>query len=237
MELLTKGAEELNLFLDDEQIERFQGYYRELVSWNQRVNLTAIVDYREAQVKHFLDSLTVSLVIPENVKAYGRVLDIGSGGGFPGVSLKVAFPGIHLTLLDSVAKKATFLEHLVKSLGLIDVEVYAGRAEDLALNPLLRESFDVVVSRGVAPMRILMELTLPYCRVGGMVVTLKKGEISPEVVASLHAIEVLGGEIRGTKSVDVEGLRDGRVLVIVDKVKPTPNKFPRRPGLPAKHPL
>ena len=237
MELLIKGADELDLRLDDEQIERFGAYYRDLVSWNQRMNLTAIVDYREAQVKHFLDSLTVSLVIPEDVKAYGRVLDIGSGGGFPGVSLKVAFPGIHLTLLDSVGKKATFLEHLVETLGLTHVDVYAGRAEDLALNTCLRECFDVVVSRGVAPMRILMELSLPYCRVGGIVVTMKKGEISSEVAASLHAMEVLGGCIRETRSVDVEGLRDGRVLVVVDKLKPTPNKFPRRPGLPAKHPL
>ncbi|MCE2464215.1 MAG: class I SAM-dependent methyltransferase, partial [Dehalococcoidia bacterium] len=120
---------------------------------------------------------------------------------------------------------------------LTDVEVHTGRAEDLALDPGLRESFDVVVSRGIASMRILMELTLPYCRVGGMVVTLKKGEIASEVVSSLHAMEVLGGRIRESRGVDIEGLRDGRVLVVVDKVKNTPSKFPRRPGLPRKHPL
>ena len=237
MELLIKYATELNLRLSPEQIETFQDYYRELMSWNQRMNLTAIVDYREAQLKHFLDSLTTSLVLSNSAKAHGRVMDIGSGGGFPGMPLKVAFPGIHLILLDSVAKKTSFLKYLVKALGLRDVEVYTGRAEDLALNPELRESFDVVVSRGVASMRVLMELTLPYCRVGGIVVTQKKGEIGSEVVGSLHAMEILGGRIRETRGVDVEGLRDGRALVVVDKVKPTPTKFPRRPGLPAKHPL
>ena len=243
MELLVKGASELDVCLDSEQIERFQAYYLELISWNQRMNLTAIVDYQEAQLKHFLDSLTVSLVLSDRVKAHGRVVDIGSGGGFPGIPLKVAFPGIHLTLMDSVGKKTAFLEHLVSVLGLTEVEVYTGRAENLALNrqgqesPQLRESFDVAVSRGVASMRILMELTLPYCRMGGNVVTFKKGEIGSEVIESLHAMEVLGGRIRETRGIDVEGLRDGRALVVVDKIRPTPDKFPRRPGLPAKHPL
>ena len=237
MELLIEGAKELNIHLTPEQIERFEEYYRELISWNQRMNLTAIVDYREAQVKHFLDSLTTALIIPDRLKASGRVVDIGPGGGFPGIPLKVAFPGIHLTLLESTAKKTAFLKHLVNVLELTDVQVYTGRAEDLALDPQLREKFDVVVSRGVAPMRILMEFTLPYCRAGGIVVTLKKGELDSEVAASLHAMEVLGGRIGETKGVDVEGLRDGRALVVVDKIKPTPAKFPRRPGLPLKHPL
>ena len=237
MELLETGARELDIRLTPGQIERFRCYYRELTSWNQRMNLTAIVDYEEAQVKHFVDSLTTALVLPPVVKSHGKVLDIGAGGGFPGVPLKLAFPGIQLTLLESVAKKTSFLAHLVDVLGLTDVEVYTGRAEDLALKPQLREGFDVVVSRGVALMRLLMEFTLPYCRVGGMVVTHKKGEIDPEVAASLHAMEVLGGRLRGIQAVEVEGLRDDRALVIVDKVKPTPAKFPRRPGLPAKHPL
>ena len=237
MELLVKGARELDLDLSDEQIELFQVFYQELVSWNQRMNLTAIVDFREAQVKHFLDSLTTSLVLPERVRAGGRLADIGSGGGFPGVPLKLAFPGMHLSVLDSVGKKTTFLKHLVTVLELTDVEVYTGRAEDLAMDPHLRESFDAVVSRGVASMRILMESTLPYTKLGGIVVTLKKGQIDREVASSLHAIEVLGGQLRETSGVDVEGLRDGRVLVVVEKVKPTPAKFPRRPGLPAKHPL
>ncbi len=237
MDLLLKGVAGLNLRLTPEQIEKFEEYYAELKSWNRRMNLTAIVNYEETQLKHFLDSLTASLVISDRVKAQGRVMDIGSGGGFPGIPLKVAFPGMHLALLDSVAKKTAFLTHLVKALGLDEVEVYTGRSENLAINPDLRESFDVVLSRGVAPMRVLMEFTLPFCRVGGNVITHKKGDLSSEVVASLHAMEVLGGRIRETRGVDLEGLRDDRSLVVVDKVKPTPAKFPRRPGLPAKHPL
>ena len=164
-------------------------------------------------------------------------MDVGSGGGFPGVPLKLVYPGIHLSLLDSVGKKTSFLRHLVDTLGLEDVEVHTGRAEDLALKPELRESLDVVVSRGVAYMRVLMELTLPFCRVGGSVVTLKKGKIAEEVADSIHAMEVLGGGVRETRGVTVGGLDDGRALVVVDKVKPTPAKFPRRPGLPTKHPL
>ena len=237
MEILLKGAEVLNIGLCPDQVERFEAHYRELVAWNRRTNLTAIVDYEEAQLKHFLDSLTTALVIPEPIKEHGRLIDVGSGGGFPGIPMKVAFPGMHLTMLDSVGKKTAFLDHLVVALGLTDSQVCTGRAEDLAMNGQLRETYDVVVSRGVAPMRVLMEITLPYCRIGGMVVTLKKGEIAPEIAASLHAMEVLGGRMRETKRVDVEGLRDERALVVVEKVKPTPSKFPRRPGLPVKHPL
>ncbi len=237
MELLVQGARELDILLSPEQTGTFQSYYEELVSWNQRMNLTAIVEYREVQVKHFLDSLTTVSVLPREVTARGRIIDIGSGGGFPGLPIKVAFPGTRLTLLDSVGKKTAFLAHLVDVLGLEKVEVCTGRAEDAALRPQLREGFDVVTSRGVAPMRVLMELTLPYCRVGGLVVTMKKGELEREVEDSLHAIDVLGGALREISNVEVEGLRDGRVLVVVEKVKPTPIKFPRRPGLPAKRPI
>ena len=237
MELLVQRASELGLQLTPKQVESFRCYFRELMSWNRRMNLTAIVDCREAQLKHFVDSLTVSMVLPEGFNASGSMVDVGTGGGFPGVPLKLVFPNIHLTLLESVAKKTSFLNHLVATMGLEDVEVRTGRAEDLALVPELREKFEVVVSRGVAPMRILMEITLPYCQVGGIVVTLKKGDIAAEIAASLHAMEVLGGRIRETRGVYLEGLRDERVLVVVDKVKPTPPKFPRRPGQPAKHPL
>ena len=237
MELLVKGAAELGLCLTPGQVESFRVYHRELVAWNRRMNLTAIVDSEEAQVRHFVDSLTVARVLTGPVRDHGRMLDVGAGAGFPGLPLKLVFPGMHLSMLDSVGKKTSFLEHMVETLQLEGVDIHNGRAEDLALRPELRESFDVVVSRGVARMRVLMEYTLPYCRVGGIVVTLKKGGIEPEVSDALHAMDVLAGRIREMHGVTVDGLDDGRTLVVVDKVKPTPAKFPRRPGMPAKRPL
>ena len=166
------------------------------------------------------------------------LLDIGAGAGFPGVPLKIVFPQLKLMLVDSVGKKTGFMKHLGRrSWELEDVEVHTGRAEDLAFHSTARESFDVVVTRGVAVMRVLMELTLPFCRTGGTVMTWKKGELEPEISASLHAMEVLGGRLREVAAVNAEGLRDGRVIVLVDKLKASPAKFPRRPGLPQKRPL
>ncbi len=238
MDLLRKGVSQLGFSLTSEQENRFRCYHQELMTWNQKMNLTSIVEHDEVQVKHFLDSLTPSLVLNSHLSDGGSLLDVGAGGGFPGIPLKILYPEVHLTLLESVGKKCTFLEHIISVLDLDNTHIHTGRAEDAALKPHLRESFDMVVSRGVAPMRILMELTVPYCKQGGKTVVLKKGEIQPEVNSSIHAMEVLGaklGNIRSIKGVD--GLEDDRVLVVVDKTGPTPAKFPRRPGMPQKHPL
>ena len=237
METLVDGARELGLNFSPDQIDKFNNHYTELISWNKRINLTTIVDCQEAQLKHFLDSLTAVKVLSEDVRAGGRVLDLGSGAGFPGVPLKIACPGIRLTLTDSVGKKTAFLQHLVSVLELADVQVYTGRAEDLAHDSQLRESFDLVLSRGVAPMRVLAEYTLPFCRVGGVAVTFKKGNIILELEASARAIDLLGGGLIENRPVLVSGLENDRSLVLVDKLSPTPIKFPRRPGIPAKHPL
>ena len=232
--LLRRGLEELGFSLTPRQLEQFEVYYHELMDWNSRMNLTAVKDYEGVQVRHFLDSLTAGPYLGEGTES---LLDIGAGAGFPGVPLKIAFPQLKLTLVDSVGKKTGFLRHVVEELGLEDVEVHTGRAEDLACHPTARESFDVVVTRGVAVMQVLMELTLPFCRTGGMVMTWKKGDLEPEIAASLHAMEVLGGRLREVVVVNAEGLRDGRVIVLVDKVKASPAKYPRRPGLPQKRPL
>ena len=232
--LLRRGLEDLGLSLAPRQLDQFEAYYRELMAWNQRMNLTAVKDYEGVQVRHFLDSLTAAPYLGEETES---LLDVGAGAGFPGVPLKIAFPWLRLMLVDSVGKKTGFLKHLAGELGLEDVEVHTGRAEDLAFHADARESFDVVVTRGVAVMRVLMELTLPFCRAGGVGLTWKKGELEPEIAASLHAMEVLGGRLREVAAVDAEGLRDGRVIVVVDKVKASPEKFPRRPGLPRKRPL
>ena len=237
MDLLISGAAELGLHLTDHQVKRFHRYYQELISWNQQLNLTTIVAYPEVQTKHFLDSLTASLVLPADIKEAGRIIDIGAGAGFPGLPLKIAYPGLHLALLESVGKKSAFLAHLVDILELSRVEVHTGRAETLAFDPSLRESFDVVLARAVGPLPSLAELTLPFCRLGGVAVAFKKGKVEQEVQASLSALAILGGHLKERKSVEVKGLKDGRLLVVVEKVKPTPEQYPRRPGMPRKRPL
>ncbi len=238
MDLLRRGASQLGLTLTPKQEGQFEGFYQELAAWNLKMNLTAIVEYEDVQVRHFLDSLTPSLAVGDRLSRGGALLDVGAGGGFPGIPLKIMYPEVKLTLLESVAKKCTFLQHIISDLELDNTDIHIGRAEDGAISPILREAFDVVVSRGVAPMRILTELTLPYCRQGGTTAVLKKGAIEPEVSSSLHAMKVLGGELRQVVPVEgIDGLEDDRVLVVVDKVRPTPAKYPRRPGLPRKHPL
>ena len=236
MAILARGAIELGVELSPRQLEQFETYYRELADWNQRVNLTAIVEYEEVQVRHFLDSLTVLKALPDGPPTSLRIVDVGAGAGFPGLPLKLAFPEIHLVLVESVGKKARFLEHLVDVLGLSGVEVLAKRAEELAHRAELRESSDLAVSRGVARLATLLEYCLPFCRLGGRTVLLKRG-IEQELVGASHALEALGGHPAGVFPVRVTGLTDGRVVLVVDKVNATPDQYPRRPGMPAKRPL
>ena len=237
MAILALGAAELGLHLTDHQLDQFEVYYRELADWNQRVNLTAIIEYSEVQVKHFLDSLTACLALPGGLAPGAAVVEVGAGPGLPGLALKLVFPDSRLALVESVAKKTAFLRHLVQVLGLDQVEVYTGRAEDLARQPELRERFDLALARGLAKMPALLEYTLPFCRVGGRVVAWKHGGIDQELAASARALDTLGGRLTGVLPVGVTGLTDNRVLVVVDKVKPTPAAYPRRAGVPAKQPL
>jgi 16S rRNA (guanine527-N7)-methyltransferase len=237
MELLARGAGELGITLTAHQLAQFEVYYQELARWNQRMNLTAIIQYPEVQVKHFLDSLTAWLAVPGGLAPHTRVIDVGAGAGFPGLPLKLAFPDIHLALAESVGKKAAFLRHLVETLALSEVAVYPGRAEELGQQSDLRESFDLAVSRGLAKLPTLLEYTLPFCRRGGLVVTFKHGDVQPELASAAGALATLGGRLAGVYPVQVSGLTDNRVVVAVEKVAATPAKYPRRPGLPAKRPL
>jgi 16S rRNA (guanine527-N7)-methyltransferase len=235
MDKLIAGAARMGMGLTPEQVSSFEIYYAEMVDWNRRVNLTSVVDYDEVQMKHFLDSLTaVPLVGDES----SRVIDIGSGAGFPGVPLKIACPGIELTLVESVNKKAVFLRHLVGRLALVGVEVAAGRAETLAHDSRYRERYDIALSRGVANLSTLAELALPFCAVGGRFIAMKKGDIGDEVASSERAIEMLGGKLAEVRPVELDEFEgDKRSLVIIDKLVPTPDNYPRRPGIPRKRPL
>jgi len=238
MEILNRGAQKLGLHLNPGQLEQFHTYYQELLDWNQRVNLTAITDYEEVQIKHFLDSLTVVLAWqPQTGNATPYLIDVGTGAGMPGLPLKVLFPDIKLVLLDATAKKAAFLHHLKQKLELHDVEIVIGRAEEVARLSQYREGFDIVLSRAVAPLPTLVELTLPFCTTGGSLIAQKKGGIDSEISRATRAIGILGGKLREVKEVDLEEFTDERWLIIVDKVSPTPEHYPRRPGVPAKRPL
>lgn len=237
METLAQGACEAGVLLTGEQLDQFETYYQELARWNRRVNLTSIIGYQEVQTGHFLDSLTVWLAAPVSLSHGSQVVDVGAGGGFPGIPLKLAFPGIHLLLLESARKKAAFLEHLVSILGLDEVEVLNGRAEDLAHRPELRESFDLALARGLARLPVLLEYSLPFCRMGGKTVAHKHGGLDEELKSASRALETLGGRLCPQIPVQVTGLMDNRVLVVVEKVAATPAMYPRRVGVPAKRPL
>ena len=238
MKKLESGAEKLGLSLTQEQLEQFNIYYQELLEWNRRMNLTSITDYEEAQVKHFLDSLTVTLALnPPVVSENLHIIDIGTGAGMPGLPLKIMFPDVRLVLLEATAKKATFLHHIKDKLGLENVEIMVGRAEEVAHLDEYRENFDVALSRAVAPLATLIELTLPFCAVGGSFIAQKKGEIETEVSQADRAISLLGGNLREVKKITLEELADERYLIIIDKVLATPHQYPRRPGMPAKKPI
>jgi len=238
MEKLNAGAQKLGPYLSPKQLEQFSIYYQELVDWNRRVNLTTITGYEEVQVGHFLDSLTVTLAmkLPAGVGSFG-IIDVGSGAGLPGIPVKILLLDVKLVLLEATAKKANFLRHLIAKLVLDNVEVVVGRAEEVAHDAQFRERFELVLSRAVAPLPTLAELTLPFCAVGGSFVAQKKGAIDLEVSKASRAITMLGGNLREVKGVDLEEFSDKRWLIVVDKVMPTLQQYPRRPGIPAKRPI
>ena len=238
MNKLSSGAKKLGLNLNSKQLEQFTIYYHELVEWNKRINLTAITDYEEVQIKHFLDALTVTLAWRPPVGGTElHLIDVGTGAGLPGIPLKIVFPALRLALLDATTKKAAFLRHLVSKLELDNVDIIVGRAEEVAHQTQCRERFDLVLSRAVAPLPALVELTLPFCAIGGRFIAQKKGDIAVELSQAGGAIKLLGGEVREIKRIDLEEFDDKRQLIVIDKISPTPRQYPRRPGVPMKRPL
>lgn len=237
MQRLTDGAAALGTDLSPDQIAQFELYRDELLAWNRTMNLTAITAPDEVATKLFLDSLTVFLALPQGLTPATRLVDVGTGAGIPGIPLKIVCPDLPLTLVEATRKKARFLEHLVERLKLSRVQIVVARAEDTAHVAEHREAYQVVTARALARLPITVELTLPFCAVGGVVVVPAKGDFGPDVERASGAVERLGGHIRECRPVAVPWLNDGRALVIIDKVSPSPEAFPRRAGVPAKRPL
>ena len=225
----------IGLQLNRAQLAALDTYERELLSWNARFNLTAIDDPKKIRTKHFLDSLTCLLAMRN--APMERVIDIGTGAGFPGIPLKIICPNMRLTLVESVGKKAAFCQHIVEILRLRDVEVLPERAEAVGLSTAHRESYDWALARAVATMSTLMEYLLPLVRVGGRALAMK-GEGGPaEAQAAEGAMRLLGGHLLQLLPVTLPGVEDQRYLIIVEKMAATPDRYPRRTGLPTKKPL
>jgi len=240
MQRLIDGAQALGLHLTEAQQAAFQLYYEELVAWNKKFNLTAITEYEQVQIRHFLDSLSCLLAHETRValnRPNPRVIDVGAGAGFPGIPLKLVCPGIHLTLVESTGKKVTFLEHVVAQLGLHRVTSIQARAEELAHTSDHREQYDLALARAVADLPVLVEYTLPFCQVGGWVIAQKGESGAAEAWNAGRSIALLGGELRRVMALELSGLPEDRSLVVIEKVSPTPEKYPRRTGIPSKRPL
>ena len=236
MEKLVREAQELfNVHIKGRQVMALIRYEKELLEWNQKFNLTAIRDAESIRTKHFLDSFSCVLAWKANPPA--SLIDVGTGAGFPGLPLKILYPNMKLTLVESVGKKAMFCQHIVSVLGLELVQVVKSRAEEVGQDPSHRESYDWAAARAVANLNIVSEYLLPLLRVGGTMLA-QKGESGPaEAQSAEKAMKLLGGNLRELVKVNLPGVAEDRYLVLVDKVAATPMKFPRKAGVPAKQPL
>jgi 16S rRNA (guanine527-N7)-methyltransferase len=236
MEKLAQAAQTLfNVHLTGRQVMALITYERELMDWNQKFNLTAIRDMEAIRTKHFLDSFSCVLAWKANPPA--RLVDVGTGAGFPGLPLKILYPNLRVTLVESVGKKAMFCQHIVRVLGLEGVDVLQARAESLGQDPKHREAYDWALARAVANMSVLSEFLLPLVKVSGTMLA-QKGESGPaEAQSAEGAMKLLGGRLKQVIQVNLPGVVDDRYLVLVEKTAATPPKFPRKPGVPAKQPL
>jgi len=234
-EIFESKLNEIGITLSDEQKEQFDKFYELLVEWNKVMNLTGITEYEEVNEKHFVDSLSIVKAIDmKNVKS---VIDIGTGAGFPGIPLKIAFPHLKVVLLDSLNKRINFLNTVIEELGLENIQTIHGRAEDFAKQPVYREQFDLCVSRAVANLATLSEYCIPYVEKGGLFVPYKSGEIDEEVEQAKKAVHVLGGKLENVIKFQLPGTEIGRSFVVIKKVQITAKKFPRKAGLPSKEPI
>lgn len=234
---MSNGLEELGIKLSDHQLQQFYQYYELLVEWNKVMNLTAITELGDVVTKHFLDSLSLVKAVKDLPEREEKMIDVGTGAGFPGIPLKIAFPSLEITLLDSLNKRIKFLEKVIEELGLENISAVHGRAEDFGRDMRYREQFDFCVSRAVSNAATLSEYCLPFLKIGGYFIPYKSGKIDEELEAGRKAIHVLGGKIQEVVKFQLTGGDADRSLVVIEKTEKTAKRFPRKAGVPSKEPI
>lgn len=234
-QILEQKLGELGIKQDQNQLERFHKFYQLLIEWNKVMNLTGITEYEDVVEKHFVDSLSIIKAV--DLSRIHTVIDVGTGAGFPGIPLKIAFPHLRVVLLDSLNKRIKFLDEVISQLGLTEIRTIHGRAEEYARKEEYREQFDLCVSRAVANLSTLSEYCLPYIQVGGIFIPYKSGEIDDEVEQSKKAVRILGGNIKDIMKFELPGTDIHRSFVLIHKEQHTQKKYPRKAGIPAKEPL
>jgi len=230
---LASKASKLEINLSEEEQSQFYQYMQLLLEWNEKMNLTAITEPAEILDKHFIDSITIAKYIKQEEK----ILDIGTGAGFPGIPLKIVLPQNNITLLDALNKRINFLREVIQELKLDKITAVHGRAEEFSKISGNRENYDVVVSRAVAKLNVLLEYMLPFVKIGGKCICMKSAEIDDELEEAKKAIEILGGKIEVVDTVTLVGTDIKRKLIVIKKIKETPKKYPRKAGTPAKEPI
>ncbi len=232
-DLMIEYGKEIDIVFTKEQLKKFYQYMNLLIEWNEKINLTAIVEPKEIILKHFIDSLTITKYIGKNQS----VIDIGTGAGFPGIPLKIVRKDLKITLLDSLNKRIHFLDEVIKDLALENIDTVHARIEEYAKNKNYRETYNIATSRAVANLTTLSEYMLPMVRINGMAICMKGSEISEEISKSKNSIKLLGGEISKIEEFTLPKSDYKRNLILIEKARQTPNKYPRKPGMPSKEPL
>lgn len=233
--ILINGLEKLNISLEGKDVDSFEIYKEILKEWNTKINITTITDDEEIDIKHFLDSLSpLKTNIFDGKK---KLIDIGTGGGFPGIPLKIVKKELNVTLIDSLNKRINFLNEVINRLNLNDIVAIHGRAEEMSIRPLYREKYDIAISRAVASLNTLSEYCIPFVKVGGFFISMKGPEVEEELKSSSNAIKILGGSIADKKLIPLPGTDIVHSLIIIEKIKETPTKYPRGGGKPRKNPL
>lgn len=235
--LMTDGLKDLPIDLDEKQFCQFEQFYQDLIEKNKVMNLTAITELKEVICKHFIDSLEIIRAVPDIREKPYKIIDLGTGAGFPGIPAAIAWPNLELFLLDSLNKRILFIEEEAEKLGLINLKAAHGRAEDFGRDPKFREQYDLCVSRAVANLSTLSEYCLPFIHKGGYFIPYKSGTADQELQSAKHALTLLGGRKKDFIRFTLPDDDGARTLILIEKITPTPNKYPRKAGLPQKEPL